>query len=133
MPPGTAPADVPVAVNPYAAPHGVPNPAAAAAARPKSKLPLILGIGCGLLLLLGMAGGIAAYFLLAKAKDSVTATGGPECEKLATCCKRIFQRGGSQPQQLAQCENFKQASALVCHQMVEQYNQTAQAVGITCE
>jgi hypothetical protein len=98
---------------------------------------LFIGIGCGLLLVLGIVFGIAAYFLLNKTPEvaalATGGSGGPECDRLATCCRRVIERQGSDPSLLAHCDNFKQMPVPFCTQMQQTYTKTAQAAGITCE
>jgi hypothetical protein len=121
---------------------GGPGPAPQATAgavppRKQNKALLFIGIGCGLLLVLGIAFGIVAYFLLSKTPEvaglAAGSGGGPECERVAACCRRVIERQGSEPSLLAHCDNFKQMPSAFCTKMQENYTKTAQASGITCD
>jgi hypothetical protein len=60
------------------------------------------------------------------------ATGGPDCELAATCCRSIVTKSGGNAAAAEACDNMKSAPRLACAQALETYKRSAPVIGATC-
>jgi hypothetical protein len=118
---------------PYAVPGAPGAPAQYGQPQPskKSNTLLFVGIGCGALLLLTVVGAIVVYAMFGSALSGSSTS--PTCQKVAACCKRLFQQTGADPNVLSKCDNYKRAPEATCKESLVQYEQSAAAHNLRCE
>jgi hypothetical protein len=60
------------------------------------------------------------------------ATGGPNCELAAKCCRSMVAKSGGNPAAEAACDNMKTLPQVGCVQALETYKRSAPLIGATC-